>query len=249
MKTLGGVAAIGGTWLIERVSNDWFDSTLYMPAFKLTPEEIFSNEIWMFDINFFEDETEKTYTVVSTEQKYEKRVVEFENELYKNLWRESDGNYVDEENVLRYIDGYEDGLQIRDFRNNKNHVPSMIHLIDAINSCEEFPYKIEDDWDIDNYFVPEDYNAYPASGCILIYRDDNIDGFDPVNGFSPEINACYAIASGSDLSQVWVFYGQEAYGGYWQEDDTYKTGVWDDLAGSGGLGNSSIRRKTKKLSK
>ena len=40
------------SWVVEKLGN-WFSGTLYMPVFTLTPRYIFSNQVPMFDINFF----------------------------------------------------------------------------------------------------------------------------------------------------------------------------------------------------
>ncbi len=52
------------TFLIERLSNSWFDNDLYMPAFTLSPEEIFSNKILLFDVNFFNSKESETRDVI-----------------------------------------------------------------------------------------------------------------------------------------------------------------------------------------
>lgn len=47
----GGILGTG-TFLAEQLGN-WFSGTLYMPIYTITPRYIFSNEIKLFDINFF----------------------------------------------------------------------------------------------------------------------------------------------------------------------------------------------------
>lgn len=47
-----GVAIISD-YLVEASANRWFDADIYLPAFQLSPQEIFSNKLQLFDINFF----------------------------------------------------------------------------------------------------------------------------------------------------------------------------------------------------
>lgn len=59
-KTGESAAVYAGKFVAERIT-DLFSETLYMPVFTITPQHIFSNKIWLFDINFFEPESEKNY--------------------------------------------------------------------------------------------------------------------------------------------------------------------------------------------
>lgn len=62
-----GVADLGATLLAEKLG-DWFGDTIYMPTFTLTPEEIFSDKIYLFDVNFFAKKSKYTRQVT---KKYE----------------------------------------------------------------------------------------------------------------------------------------------------------------------------------
>lgn len=76
--TLGVVVAGGATGVLVGTSlyEGWIPNDLYLPAFSLTAEEIFSNEIALFDVNFFDTSTKYTKIDTVTENvDYDKRTL------------------------------------------------------------------------------------------------------------------------------------------------------------------------------
>lgn len=69
VKTIVTSAAIGaatgtGVFIVARVVDSvYLSNDIYLPVFNLTPEEIFSDKIWLFDVDFFEKEEDKNYTL------------------------------------------------------------------------------------------------------------------------------------------------------------------------------------------
>lgn len=61
--TIGAAAGTGVTVVARVIDSTYFSNDIYLPVFKLTPEEIFADKVWLFDVNFFEPETDKNYTL------------------------------------------------------------------------------------------------------------------------------------------------------------------------------------------
>lgn len=67
IKTVATAGMVGvavfGSWVIvgEVLDTTMMDDDICIPVFNLTPEEIFSNKIWIFDVNFFEPEQDKGF--------------------------------------------------------------------------------------------------------------------------------------------------------------------------------------------
>lgn len=49
-------------YIVEAKANEWFDEDIYLPAFVLSPEEIFSNKLLLFDVNFFKAKTKLDFS-------------------------------------------------------------------------------------------------------------------------------------------------------------------------------------------
>lgn len=56
-----GTAAVSGYYLVQKLDNDLFERDIYVPVYNFTAEEIFSNKIPLFDINFFNPMGEYMY--------------------------------------------------------------------------------------------------------------------------------------------------------------------------------------------
>lgn len=54
---LGGVAV--GALVGIRIGQDWFPDDIYLPVFNISAEEIFSNQLPLFDVNFFDPMPDK----------------------------------------------------------------------------------------------------------------------------------------------------------------------------------------------
>lgn len=69
--------AIVGTCVGITAGTAWFKDDIYLPAFTLSPEEIFSNTFPLFDINFFNPMEDKAFEVpgIKEEVIYEKCVI------------------------------------------------------------------------------------------------------------------------------------------------------------------------------
>ena len=57
----GAVAGFGAFAVARVIDSSLMPGDIYLPVFNLTPEEIFADEIWLFDVNFFEPESSKNY--------------------------------------------------------------------------------------------------------------------------------------------------------------------------------------------
>jgi len=53
----GGVAV--GTIVGIRIGQEWFPNNFYLPIYEISAEEIFSNQLQLFDVNFFEPMPDK----------------------------------------------------------------------------------------------------------------------------------------------------------------------------------------------
>lgn len=116
--TVYGLASGFGATAVARV----IDSTLmpdniYLPVFNITPEEIFANEIWLFDVNFFEPGNYKLQKDADVITVYS---VNGPIDGYQNLYREADKIYGDGSNPV---------ISIEDARNNI----AISKLLDDVN--------------------------------------------------------------------------------------------------------------------
>lgn len=59
----GTVVGTSVTAVATIVDATTLGNDLYLPVFNLTPEQIFSNKVWLFDVNFFEPDDEKNFTL------------------------------------------------------------------------------------------------------------------------------------------------------------------------------------------
>ena len=64
---LGGVAI--GVCVGIRAGNAWFPDDIYLPAYTLSAEEIFSDQILLFDVNFFNPKPGKTIVKETEEER------------------------------------------------------------------------------------------------------------------------------------------------------------------------------------
>ena len=90
--TLGVVAtgSIAGALVGKSLYEGWVPDDLYLPAFSITAEEIFSNEIPLFDINFFNPmDPKKVETGANVnESKYERLTVYYGIETDDKNWED-----------------------------------------------------------------------------------------------------------------------------------------------------------------
>jgi len=97
----GGILHIG-TFMAEKLGH-WFSGTLYMPVYTITPRHIFSNQIRLFDINFFDPmDSEEVKTEQKTKEDYYD-IVKVYYDTQKNIEKDenwADGITVSNENVI-----------------------------------------------------------------------------------------------------------------------------------------------------
>ena len=69
VKTVGtgliAGAALSGGWIVvgEVIDSTMMEDDIAIPVFNLTPEDIFLNNIWLFDVNFFEPDGNKNFYI------------------------------------------------------------------------------------------------------------------------------------------------------------------------------------------
>lgn len=86
MASIGGGTLLGGAvigYMVGvRIGNDWFPDDIYLPVFTVSAEEIFANEIALFDINFFTpmDPTEIETGTQLQETIYEKMIIYYDHD-------------------------------------------------------------------------------------------------------------------------------------------------------------------------
>lgn len=79
----GEEAITGSAAFVAEKLGEWFSGTLYMPVYTLTPRHIFSNQVPMFDINFFKPMERDTKTVKRT------KIVKFEFDEITNFYTDT----------------------------------------------------------------------------------------------------------------------------------------------------------------
>lgn len=96
-----------GTFVAEKLGH-WFSGTLYMPVYTITPRHIFSNQIRLFDINFFNPMDSEEVKVEGTKKEEYYDIVKVYYDTKGNIERDEnwvDGITVYDENVIISKDG------------------------------------------------------------------------------------------------------------------------------------------------
>lgn len=129
----GGIVGTG-TFVAEKLGN-WFSGTLYMPVYTITPRYIFSNQILLFDINFFNPMPSETieYKVYTYPDGYDR--VEAYYDTQENI--EKDENWSDgiTINSDKLIDGSENQItsKLNEYKNMK-----IINELKVIDASKEY---------------------------------------------------------------------------------------------------------------
>lgn len=108
------VAVVAGTFagitVATAVSKGMIPEDLYLPLFSISPEEIFSNEILLFDVNFFNPMEPQSIKKIVTEQEFAEKEVDMD---VKVRYYNEDGNLADTS-----LEGTQSGYGL-DYRDKK----------------------------------------------------------------------------------------------------------------------------------
>lgn len=61
------IAVVSGVCTARKFAAEWFPINIYLPVYKVTAQEIFSNQLPLFDVNFFEAKSKSDMENISSE--------------------------------------------------------------------------------------------------------------------------------------------------------------------------------------
>ena len=172
----GGIVGTG-TFVAEKLGN-WFSGTLYMPVYTITPRYIFSNQILLFDINFFNPMPSETieYKVYTYPDGYDR--VEAYYDTQENIEKDenwSDGITIDSDKL---IDGSENQItsKLNEYKNMK-----IINELKVIDASKEYSLvKIYENMDtqilsfLDVIINQVDYKLEELGESKIVRTEENI---------------------------------------------------------------------------
>lgn len=139
----GGI--LGGVLVGYSLYKAWIPEDLYLPAFSLTPEKIFSNEILLFDVNFFnpmEPIETPIYTTENKEVTFNARTL---------VSTQTTNPYGEEwSNLAQELRDYAYSVPTSTYYNNDRY-PGVNYIFSLINGAQENGESI--DFNTDQYYV------------------------------------------------------------------------------------------------
>ena len=226
----GVAAGFGATAVARVIDSTLMPDNIYLPVFNITPEEIFENEIWLFDVNFFEPETEKNY-------KLQKDAAVDTIDVKKEYSNNSDEGY-----------GYD--IRYRDFGKNAKNIKgdeTSKKIEITSDNGENFSNLIED---VNNKIKEvnegrdkeeEKLEEISADTHYLILHTADVDEFEPnsssaaYNQAHRKVNVGLFVANKEDNNNyLKIVFKSEAYSSWDTDGDGNFSTESDPNAGVGG---------------